>query len=195
MWGYDPRDGLESKASSLEGCKNNCDSRPDCKAFQYSAIEGSGCQLLNIDSPTMPRRSGIDFCLKQGTTWRLLNYSMIHFTFYQANISGIFIFRKENNMFCVAQFSKLWMYECWCRLDSSKQGYEFIPFTRLSKFVHGTKRRRMLLSKWSVWLLLERKRRCFSNGCRDGNGNKMFGVRYKSRPFLFIDFISKFSRN
>ena len=68
MWGYDPRDGLESKASSLEVCKNNCDSRPDCKAFQYSAIEGSGCQLLNIDSPTMPRRSGIDFCLKQGTT-------------------------------------------------------------------------------------------------------------------------------
>ena len=68
MWGYDPRAGWESKASSLEGCKNNCDSRPDCKAFQYSAIEGSGCQLLNIDSPTMPRRPGIDFCLKQGKT-------------------------------------------------------------------------------------------------------------------------------
>ena len=68
MWGYDPREGLESKSNSLEGCKNDCDSRADCKAFQYSAIEGSSCQLLNIDSPTMPSRSGIDFCLKQGTT-------------------------------------------------------------------------------------------------------------------------------
>ena len=68
MSGYVPREGLESKASSLEGCKHDCDSRPDCKAFQYSAIEGSSCQLLNIDSPTMPSRPGIDFCLKQGTT-------------------------------------------------------------------------------------------------------------------------------
>ena len=44
MWGYDPREGLESKASTLEGCKNDCDEMLLSSYLGWCDLDW--CQLL-----------------------------------------------------------------------------------------------------------------------------------------------------